>query len=372
MANLYVWLSLMPGMFATDNASSRFVTVSPGSVGLEREPKRARRLGPDDVRVAVLACGICGTDLHLWHGMRLPPGAAYPVRPGHEVCGRVQEVGSGLDPAADPSAPRVGDVVVLHPVAPCGACPLCVDGRDHLCPQGRILGIHEPGGLADEVVWPASRTVVVNGIAPTAAAVLADAVATAYRAVRIADIASEAVVCVLGAGGVGTHVLELMRALTPRATLVGVTGTERSAERLHASGFDAVVAGDDLVKRLRASHGSFDAVVEFSGASDAPAQAVRLLRPSGTLVFGSVVDGPLTLGPAVALQSRELVVRGVFSASLADLRDVVDLAAAGRIDLGGSVTHTASLDDAADAFRTLDERPAGLVRMVLTTGSEDA
>ncbi|MGI5131031.1 alcohol dehydrogenase catalytic domain-containing protein [Pseudonocardia sp. CA-107938] len=359
----------MSGMFAADSDSSRFVTVSPGSVALAREPSGARRPGPDDVRATVLACGICGTDLHLWHGMRLPPGAAYPVRPGHEVCGRVLEVGSAVGRGVDADAPRVGDLVVLHPVASCGVCPLCAQGRDQLCQQGRILGIHEPGGLADEVIWPASRTVVVDGIAPTAAAVLADAVATAYRAVRIADIAPEAVVCVLGAGGVGTHVLELMRALTPRATLVGVTGTERSAERLHSAGFDAVVAGDDLVKRLRASHGSFDTVVEFSGAPAAPAQAVRLLRPGGTLLFGSVVDGPLALGPAVALQSRELVVRGVYSSSLADLRDVVDLASAGRIDLSGSVTHTVSLDDAPDAFRTLDARPAGLVRMVVTTGA---
>lgn len=358
----------MSGTGVTGRAVGRFVAVSPGSVTVEHERAGIRPLGPGDVRVAVLACGICGTDLHLWHGMRLPPGAAYPVRPGHEVCGRVLEAGSGTGLRG----PRVGDVVVLHPVAPCGACATCAGGRGELCARGRILGIHEPGGLADEVVWPASRTVTVDGIAPTTAAVLADAVATAYRAVRIADIAPDAVVCVLGAGGVGTHVLELMRALTPDATLVGVTGTERSAERLHAGGFDAVVAGDDLVKRLRASHGSFDTVVEFSGAPAAPAQAVRLLRPGGTLLFGSVVDGPLTLGPAVALQSRELVVRGVYSSSLADLRDVVHLASTGRIDLAGSVSHTASLDDAADAFRMLDERPAGLVRMVLTTGTGDA
>jgi propanol-preferring alcohol dehydrogenase len=343
----------------------RYVEVSPGSVSVRTGPLGAHALAPGEARIEVLACGICGTDVHLWHGMTLPPRAAYPVRPGHEVCGRVVEL---ADPPDGPDAVRLGDLVVLHPVKPCGGCANCALGLDHLCSRGALLGIHEPGGLADELVWPADRAVAVNGLDPVRAAVLPDAVATAYRAVRVAEVAPDATVCVLGAGGVGTHVLELLHSLAPGTTLVGVTGTEGSAERLRAAGFTAEVAGDDLVKRLRAAHGTFDTVIEFSGRPEAPAQALRLLRAGGTLVFGSVLEGPLSLGPAVAVQTRELVVRGVFSSSLADLRAVVELARSGRLDLSGSVSHTADLADAAEAFELLAGRPAGLVRMVLTTG----
>jgi len=349
--------------------SNRFVEVAPGSVSIRTEPCGQRPVPKGEARVEVLACGICGTDLHLWHGMRLPPGAEYPVRPGHEVCGRIVELG---EPTADEvgveEAPALGDLVVLHPIRPCGTCSSCAAGFDQLCPHGEILGIHQPGGLADEVIWPTDRMVRIEGVTPTRAAILADAVATAYRAVRVAALSGSPAACVIGAGGVGTHVLELLGALHPTAIVVGVTGTEGSAARLRAAGHTAEVTGPDLVKRLRRDFGAFDHVFDFSGAPGSPAQGIRLLKTGGTLVFGSVLEGTLDLGPAVALQTRELTVRGVYNSSMSDLREVVALATSGRLDLAHSVSHTADLGDAMEAFTALANRPKGLVRMVLTTG----
>jgi propanol-preferring alcohol dehydrogenase len=287
------------------------------------------------------------------------------------VCGRIIELGDPAEEGAD-DAPALGDLVVLHPVKPCGRCASCAAAFDQLCPNGEILGIHQPGGLADEVVWPTDRMVRVDGVIPTRAAVLADAVATAYRAVRVAALPDSPVVCVIGAGGVGTHVIELLGALHPNAIVVGVTGTESSAARLRETGHPAEVAGPDLVKRLRRAFEPFDHVFDFSGAPEAPAQGIRLLRTGGTLVFGSLLGGTLDLGPAVGLQTRELTVRGVYNSSMSDLREVVALATSGRLDLTHSVSHTADLGDAVEAFRTLADRPPGLVRMVLTTsGSAD-
>jgi 2-desacetyl-2-hydroxyethyl bacteriochlorophyllide A dehydrogenase len=358
------------------NRTNRFVEVAPGSVSIRTEPRGQRPVSRGEARVEVLACGICGTDLHLLQGMRLPPGAEYPVRPGHEVCGRILELGEptaqeGGEEGAE-EAPTLGDLVVLHPVRPCGVCSSCAAGFDQLCPRGEILGIHRPGGLADEVIWPTDRMVRIEGVTPTRAAVLADAVATAYRAVRVAGLSGSPAVCVIGAGGVGTHVLELLGALHPAAIVVGVTGTEGSAARLREAGHAAEVTGPDLVKRLRRDFGAFDHVFDFSGAPGSPAQGIRLLKTGGTLVFGSVLEGMLDLGPAVALQTRELTVRGVYNSSMSDLREVVALATSGRLDLAHSVSHTADLGDAVEAFTTLANRPKGLVRMALTTsGSAD-
>src|SRR4026209_713895 len=134
--------------------SNRFVEVAPGSVSIRTEPCGQRPVPKGEARVEVLACGICGTDLHLWHGMRLPPGAEYPVRPGHEVCGRIVELG---EPPADDvgveEAPALGAPGVLHQIRPSCTCSSCAAGFDQLCPHGEILGIHQPGGLADEVIW---------------------------------------------------------------------------------------------------------------------------------------------------------------------------------------------------------------------------
>ena len=224
-----------------------------------------------------------------------------------------------------------------------------------------MLGLHRPGGLASEVVWPVSRMVAVPGLDPRHAAVLADAVATAKRALDKAQLPDGGALCVFGAGGVGTHVLELARLADPTARLTGMVRSASSAVRLRGAGYEAFVRGTDL-----RPYGPFDAIVDFSGDPVAPALAMRNLRPGGTLVFGSVLEGDLALGAAQRLQARELVVAGVYSSSMQDLRAVAELARSGALDLSGSVTHEFPLADAREAFRTLAVRPPGMVRVVVT------
>lgn len=338
----------------------RFVEVAPGSVALRDGPPAPLPAGA--VRVRVLACGVCGTDVHMLHGMRLPRGVDYPVRPGHEVAGLVTE------PAPEvPGGPAVGDLVVLHPLAPCGDCPACADGREQNCERARVLGIHSAGGLAEEVVWPAARAVVATGLSPAGAAVLADAFATAYRALRVASVPPGGALCVLGAGGVGTQVLRLARVLDPSVRLAAVVASAASAARVAALGVPVQRGVAGVARRLRPL-GPFDAVADFSGSPDAPAEGVRLLRPGGRLVLGAVLEEELRLGPGVLVQTRELVVAGVFSSTIADLRAVAALARSGRLDVEASVTHRMPLAAAAEAFALVGSRPPGLERLVVEAG----
>ena len=84
---------------------------------------------PGFARVRVLACGVCATDLHLLHGMVLPRGASYPVRPGHEIAGIVEHVNG------DGARVSQGDLAILHPLAPCGECPACLRGAREARPR---------------------------------------------------------------------------------------------------------------------------------------------------------------------------------------------------------------------------------------------
>lgn len=332
------------------------VEVTPGNVRMIAVAGVAQ-LAEGVARVAVSACGLCGTDLHLYEGMTMPPGASYPVYPGHEVAGIVVELGPGTGDALP-----LGTPVVLHPLAECGVCDLCRAGLGDECARGEVLGLHRPGGLASEVVWPVSRMVAVPGLDPLHAAVLADAVATAKRALDKARLPSGGALCVFGAGGVGTHVLGLARLADPTARLIGVVRSPASADRLRGAGYDAVVSGTDL-----RPFGPFDAVIDFSGDPAAPALAMRNLRPGGTLVFGSVIEADLDLGAGQRVQVRELVVAGVYSSSMQDLRAVAELAVSGALDLSASVTHRFGLNDAAEAFQTLAARPPGMLRVAVTT-----
>lgn len=308
-------------------------------------------------RLRVLACGVCRTDAHLRDGSVLPPGADYPLVPGHEVAAVVEETtGDG---------PAVGDFVVAHLLAPCGSCAACGGGQEQRCPSATTLGIQAAGGLAERMIWPADRLVPVPGMDPVSAAILPDAGATAYHALTVAGVPRGGRLCVLGAGGVGTQVLQIARALDPDIRLTAVVRSEATAARLGALDIPAITGLSGAVKALRTG-GQCDAVVDFTGSADAPGTAVRVLRPGGRLVLGSVTPGDLTLGWIAPFVSRETSVAGVYCSTLADLRAVVELARSGKLDLSGAVSHRVALADAAEAFALLERRPPGMVRVVVT------
>lgn len=342
----------------------RFVEISPGHVAVRDGPPPL--LVPGAARVRVLACGICGTDIHALHGMVLPRGVSYPVRPGHEVAGIVEEI------ADEAPGIATGDLVALHPLAPCGVCDDCSGGHDQRCQRVRTLGMQVPGGMAEQVVWPADRMVRVNGLPADQAALLSDAVATAYHALRIAGLEPGGSLCVLGAGGVGTNVAKLAIALDPSVRVAAVVKSEASAARLERLGVHVVVGLDHAGRAIRDAFGQVDAAVDFSGTRAAPAEAFRMLRRGGRLVIGSVVDEPLLIGTTTTgVVSREVTVAGAYVSNMRELREVAELATSGRLDLSDSVSHHYPLTAAIDALNIVQKRPPGLVRMVLEPSGKD-
>lgn len=337
----------------------RFVEVEPHHIHHRTGPSPAL---PDGwARIAVRACGVCGTDLHVVEGMTLQPGVSYPVRPGHEVAGVVLEIAG--DPGGDI---QTGSAVVLHPLVPCGRCAHCRSGAEHRCPTGRTLGFHDPGGMADEVIWPVDRLVDVEGLPFEQAALLADAVATAYRAFTIAAPTPGAVMCVLGAGGVGTHLLQIAASADPSLRLAAVVRSEATAERVALMGVTPIVGLDGAARRLRDAVGPADVVVDFSGATEAPRVGVRMLAPGGRLVLGSVNDEPVDLGVTITvLMMRELQVVGTYASTISDLRAATAMVRSGGIDLSASASLRFTLENVDAALRAVKERPNGLVRAVL-------
>ncbi|MBX5437463.1 MAG: alcohol dehydrogenase catalytic domain-containing protein, partial [Alicyclobacillaceae bacterium] len=163
--------------------------------------------GPDEVLVAVEACGVCGSDRQLVEGEPPPPGTQFPVILGHEIAGRVANA-----PAA--SGWATGDPVVVHPFVPCGRCRACRAGQENLCLHQQVVGFQRPGGFAEYVAVPASTLIRrPDGVAPEAAALLVDAFATPYHAItHVAGWQPEQAVVVLGTGGLGLAAVAVLRA----------------------------------------------------------------------------------------------------------------------------------------------------------------
>lgn len=334
------------------------VVVSPGNIALIETPREVRDAGW--ARLKVLACGICGTDLHLHHGMKLPMGAEYPVYPGHEVAAEVIEADPGV-------GPQPGARVVVHPLLPCGKCDDCLTSREHYCAFGEMLGVHRAGGLAEEMVWPSNRLVPVDDLDPHLAALLPDAVATAYHAVQRAQLPRGGKLVVIGSGGVGTNVLQISRAIDEDVQAIAVVHSEGTAQRIKRLGFPVVQGLDGAGRAIKNEFGEIDAVIDFSGAAAAATEGVRMLKKQGRLVLGSVLDEKVAIGTTyTGLMTREIEIVGSYSNSLSDLQAVTELVRSGKLSLQGLVSHTFPLRDIEKAFDVLEKRPPGMVRVVIT------
>jgi 2-desacetyl-2-hydroxyethyl bacteriochlorophyllide A dehydrogenase len=333
--------------------------ISPGQLSLAELPREPR--APGWARLKVLACGICGTDLQLLHGMKMPAGAEYPVHPGHEVAAEVIE--------ADPGhGPQPGTRVVVHPLLPCGKCEDCTSGKEHYCAFGEMLGIHRSGGLAEEMLWPSDRLVPADDLDPRLAALLPDAVATAYHALQRANLPKGGKLAVIGSGGVGTNVLQISRALDPDVQAIAVVHSDGTAKRVRDLGFPVIQGLDGAGRALRMEYGEMDAVIDFSGAPAAATEGVRMLKKKGRLVLGSVLDEKVSIGTTyTGLMTREIEIVGSYSNSLSDLQAVTELVRSGKLSLEGLVSHTFPLKDIDKAFDVLDKRPPGMVRVVITS-----
>jgi propanol-preferring alcohol dehydrogenase len=318
--------------------------------------------GPGQVVVEVKAAGVCGTDLHAVHG-RLPV-PDLPVVMGHEGAGVISELGEGVADRA------VGDRVLLLPSETCGTCGPCLDGHLGLCASAQIFGMARDGTFAQRVVASSSCTLALPDTVPFEhGAILADAVATAYHAVatRGALQAGESL-AVVGCGGVGYHVLLLARILGA-GTIVAVDASEGALEKARAAGADACVDGraDDAHRQVRQAVGGEGpaCVIEFVGGEATVSLALRCVARSGRVVLGGVgMDRP-RLPPLISFIGKEISITGSMGYTRAELERVVELAAAGTLDLSQSITERYPLEDAASAFADLDSRRNSPIRLAL-------
>jgi NAD+-dependent secondary alcohol dehydrogenase Adh1 len=305
--------------------------------------------GPLDVIVRIGGAGVCRTDLHIIEGQwREKSGVALPYTIGHENAGWIEAVGDAVTHV------RVGDPVILHPLATCGLCRACRDGDDVHCENATFPGLDTDGGYAD-YLRTSSRSVVKlpESLAPADVAALADAGLTAYHAVakaaRVLRPGDRAVV--IGAGGLGHIGIQVLRALSPVEMIV----VDRSPEALAMAqelGADHTVQADggqvDAVRGLTGGHGA-EVVIDFVGEGGAVEDGVAMLRRAGT--YYVIGYGGEVRVPTIDIISTEISFVGNLVGSYNDLVELMVLAARDHVRLH---TRTYPLADFASALDDLD------------------
>ena len=322
-----------------------------------------------EVLLRIDACGVCHSDLHLQDGffdmgggrrLDLSKGRTLPLTLGHEIAGVAIACGpdaGGVDPGAR---------YVAYPWIGCGGCDTCGSGHEHLCPQPRALGVTRAGGFSDHVLVPHPRYLFDVGDLPvTLACTYACSGLTAFGAVRKvrAQVDGRTLV-IIGLGGVGFAALQLAQALTDASIVV----SDIDDATLHAAaeaGAEVVDArAPDAARRIRrATGGGAAAVIDFVGSETSAALGLGVLATGGLLVvvglFGGELRASLPLWPL-----RNLTVQGSYVGSLAEMRELMRLAAEGR-----APSIPVAPRPLADAQAALDDLRAGRAvgRMVLAT-----
>ena len=286
--------------------------------------------------VEVERVGLCGTDEELFSGEMsyLHTGdAAYPIRPGHEWCGRVVDVGEGVDPQ------WIGRRVTGDTMLGDGTCDRCRSGRQHLCENRHEIGIRRgwPGALAERLTVPERALLRLPDELDPQLGALVEPGGNAVRALRAAGVKPGERLLVFGPGAIGCLVALFARADGAEVHLVG--RSERSLSCARSLGFEHVWT-EDTIPDLR-----YHSAVDASSAPQLPARAIDLVEPGGSVSFIGIAGQP-SLADTRNIVFSELTVAGVLSAS-GGLAEAIERLASGTVDARPLVAATVGLDGVA-------------------------
>ena len=310
-------------------------------------------LVPGEVVLQIEAVGICGSDMHAWHGHdpRRKPGLVL----GHEFVGRIER-------SAAPGFER-GTRFTGNPLITCGVCEYCVQGRNNLCSDRSMVGMTRAGAFAEYMSIPAASLIAMPQDLPARAAALTEPAATAWHALNLVMRAlvrpiHECRVLVIGGGAIGMLSALLLRHLgATQVTLAELNALRRDAVARHA-GADVV---DPRATPLAES--AFDVVIDAVGAKATRNQAIAAVKPGGVVMHVGLQDWASEIDLR-KLTLAEITLLGTYTYTTADLRATVAALARGAFgDLAW--VEERPLAEGAQAFVDLDQGRCAAAKVLL-------
>jgi 2-desacetyl-2-hydroxyethyl bacteriochlorophyllide A dehydrogenase len=330
---------------------------APGEVRVD-EVAEPELLAPDDAVVRVEASGICGSDLHIYHGrVQIEPGFVI----GHEFVGEVIAAGDEV------SRVGVGDRVLGTYATACGECFFCRREEFHKCDESRVYGHGATlgslqGAQAEQVLVPHANLAlrqVPDGLSDDVAVFVGDVMGTAFHAIDSRPLAEGEAAAILGMGPVGLCAVQAAKA-AGASEVIAVDTVEdrlRMAESLGAT--PVHLTEEDPrgeVKRLTEGRG-VDLAVDAVGHPDALDLALRLARKAGTVSATGVYAERVEVHMGV-LWIKAITLTSGHANVIKHLDRVLELLSSGELDPSPLVTHHMKLDEAPDAYRVYDNREA--------------
>jgi alcohol dehydrogenase, propanol-preferring len=321
-------------------------------------------VGEDEVLVQMKAVGLCGSDVHIvFEGVT--PTAFTPITLGHEPCGEVAATGARVEGWEE------GDRVSVTPAFFCSSCRNCIAGRPNDCLERKVFGIQMEGALAEYMVAPAKNLVrLPEEVSFEVGAIITDAVATPFEAMADrAVLRAGETVAIFGVGGLGLHAVQISHLLGAQKIIV-VDPREEQLERAAQMGADLTIDPQETspVEAIMEATGGLgvDVAAEFIGLQETIAQCVESVVRGGRAVVVGLGPDPINIIPPTVFVRDGISLLGSYGFTKRGIEQLVNLAAAGRLDLESSITHTFPLSEVNTALEYLHEKIENPIRVAVT------
>jgi L-iditol 2-dehydrogenase len=334
------------------------VMTEPGKITFRDVDKPS--IGDAQVLVQVKRIGVCGSDIHVFHGMH--PYTGYPVVQGHEVSGVIAQVGDQVQDLA------VGDKVTFTPQVTCGECYPCTHGMYHICESLKVMGFQTDGAAQEFFAVDADKVLAIPDHVSLDQAAMVEPVSVAVHALSRAKEDLGKNVLVLGAGTIGSLVAQVARASGAKAVMI-TDINDYKLKKARACGIDFAVntAQQDLNAAILEHFGPnrADLILECVGVQPTITQAVANARKGTTIV----VVGVFGRKPEVDLglvQDRELSLVGTLMYQKRDYERAIELVAGGKLCLDKMITHHFPFGEYMKAYETINAAQGNIMKVLIT------
>ena len=317
------------------------------SVKFEVREMTFGELGDHEVLVKNMACGICGTDVHIYHGEEGSASVTPPVVLGHEYSGIVEKVGKSV------TLVKPGDHVTMDPNMYCGRCRACRMGRKQNCENLFALGVNVNGGFAQYSRCPETQCFKLNDDVDFDVAAMAEPLACVVHGIDLADIKPGQTVAVIGTGAIGFLMMQMAK-LKGASTVIMCAADDVRKDFALSLGADYAINSrvEDLCEKIKEYTGSdgADVVIECVGQTLATEQAVQIAgRGARVLLFSVPSPGATYSLPLYDVFKKELTISGSLINPDTHQR-AVNLINSGRLEIKKLITHTYPLSGMEEAI----------------------
>lgn len=331
------------------------VCTEPNRFSLIEVPNPIRK--PGEALVRIKRIGICGTDIHAFHGNQ--PYFTYPRVLGHELAGVIEDIDDTVDGLA------IGTQVAIIPYLHCGQCVACRGGKTNCCTKLRVLGVHMDGGMAEYLTIPTTNLLATGNLSLEQSAVL-EPLSIGAHAVRRSNVGPDQTALVIGAGPIGLGVMAFAKQRGARVIAMDVNDDRLAACR-HFAQVDATVnaRNQPAVDLAELTNGDFPTVVfDATGSVASMSASVQYVAHGGTLVYVGLVKGDVTFSDP-EFHKRELTLMSSRNATRADFAGVHAAVAEQVVDSNRYITHRVAFADLIGTFEQLTQPAAKVIKAVI-------